>query len=221
MSESSVNAYKAEFLKICREKIRRDGLEDVLDWLQKSDFFAAPASTRFHGNHEGGLVEHSLNVYRNLLILNNAFQAGLAEESMAIAALFHDVCKVGVYQAEVKNRKTYDPEKVNAADRYRVKHDIGGDFVWEAVSGYSFQDSCPLGHGEKSAILIQSRMKLKKDELLAIVWHMGGFDIKFQGGDRGLSTAFEMCPLAVLLHLADVAASYLQESRMEVSGRNV
>lgn len=150
---------KDQFIEIYNARIQREGADKLLVWLETTDFFTAPASTRFHLSREGGLVEHSIHVYDRLreLLLNEKQRNGLLptltdqeEETAAICGLLHDLCKVGVYHQEPKNQKTYDPEKVKKAQKYQVKHDSMGDFIWETVMGYKFDDPIPYGHGEKS-----------------------------------------------------------------------
>lgn len=188
---------KAKFITICREKINRDGLDSLLDWLEnESDFFVAPASTRFHGNHKYGLLEHSLNVYNALNELVKQFpHLNISEETIAIAALFHDLCKANYYVVSTKN----------------VKDEATG--VWRKEPFYKADDQYPVGHGEKSVIILMKHMQLTDNEIYAIRWHMGGFDSAVKGGDFGSSKAYEICPFAVLLHLADMIASYLMEER--------
>lgn len=187
---------KNEFLDICRREIERDGLSEILDWLETTDFYAAPASTRFHGNYEGGLLEHSLNVYHALNKLSGQFkELELSSESIAIAALFHDLCKVNYYAVSTRN----------------VKDEKTG--VWHKEPFYKTDDQMPLGHGEKSVIILLRHMALTDDEIYAIRFHMGGFDSTVRGGDGSVSKAYELCPLAVLLHLADMTATYLMEER--------
>lgn len=186
---------KAKFITICREKINRDGLDSLLDWLEnESDFFVAPASTRFHGNHKYGLLEHSLNVYYALNELVKQFpHLNISEETIAVAALFHDLCKANYYVVSTKN----------------VKDEATG--VWHKEPFYKTDDQYPVGHGEKSVIILMKHMQLTDDEIYAIRWHMGGFDSAVKGGDFGSGKAYEICPFAVLLHLADMIASYLME----------
>lgn len=205
------------FIEIYKEHITRPGADNLLEWLDRTDFFEAPASTLFHLSRPGGLVEHSINVYTRLRALYEAeLTRGLEglismtaqnEETVAICGLLHDVCKVDVYRQEPKNQKTYDPEKVRAAQKYQVKHDGMGDFIWETVIGYKFDDYLPYGHGEKSVYIISGFMKLTREEAMAIRWHMG------PDGDgwRTVGEAFNRFPLAVLTHLADIQATYLDE----------
>lgn len=183
-----IEQQKQEFLALCRDNIKRDGLEGLLTWLQDSDFFTAPASTRYHGSYEGGLCEHSLDVYRMAQKGAGAFVPDLSAESLTIAALFHDLCKVNFYQKEFRNQK------------------INGQ--WQEVPCYSIREKYHFGgHGSKSVFLVQQFMKLKTDEAAAINCHMG-FS---QGSDsvRDIADAFEAFPLAWLIHVADEAATYL------------
>lgn len=197
--------------------IHRPGSDKLLQWLETTDFFSAPASSHFHLAQEGGLVEHSVHVYERLQTLyQQEFTLGAMptmdqNESIAICGLLHDICKVNVYQKEPKNRKTYDPEKVAAAEFWQVKHDVLGDYIWETVMGYKFEDSLPYGHGEKSVYIISGFMRLTREEAMAIRWHMGFSDSDFKGGGYNVGNAFEKYPLAVLTHVADLQATYLDE----------
>lgn len=185
---------KERFLSICKNEIKREGLDKLLDWLEKSDFYEAPASTKYHGNYEGGLLEHSLNVYDCIKrIAANYEDKNVSAESLAIASLFHDVCKVNFYQKGYRNVK-----------------DESGHWVQKEI--YEINEKFPIGHGEKSCIILQWFFKkLEVPELLAIRYHMGSFDAAVKGGDFGISKAYEMAPLAVMLHLADLEATYLWE----------
>ena len=188
---------KETFLEICRNEIHRDGIENLLSWLVKTDFFTAPASTRFHGNYEGGLCAHSLNVYRTLKQLCELYFPDASAESIAIVGLFHDFCKINVYKRGTRNVKDEDSGQW-------IKKD-----VWE------IEEKIPLGHGEKSCILLQWYIKLTIEELLAIRWHMSGFDAAVKGGDHGLSGAQDYSKLVVLLSAADVLASGLMEETVQ------
>ncbi len=201
------------FLQLYQDNIKREGADALLAWLKTSDFFTAPASTRFHGSYEGGLLEHSLNVYDCLRW--EVEWADLADkyspETIAIVSLLHDVCKIDFYTKEPKNQKTYNPEKVAATEQWKVKHDELGDFIWETVMGYKCEDKLPYGHGEKSVYIVSSFIKLTREEAMAIRWHMGFSDNDFRAGGQSVGKAFEMYPLAVLTHLADLKAAYLLE----------
>ena len=213
-----MNVMKDRFIDLYNHQIHRPGADKLLQWLETTDFFTAPASTRFHLAREDGLVEHSVHVYERLQALyQQEFTGGAMptleqQESIAICGLLHDICKVNVYQQEPKNRKTYDPTKVAAAESWQVKHDALGDFVWETIMGYKFEDSLPYGHGEKSVYIISGFMRLTREEAMAIRWHMGFSDNDFKSGGYSVGNAFEMYPLALLTHIADLQATYLDET---------
>ena len=188
---------KEEFLQIYNEYVKRQGSQEFLDWLLKTDFFTAPASTKYHGACEGGLLLHSLNVYKTLR--ERYFEEGKdSEESFAICALLHDLCKAQFYKVSTRN----------------VKNDVTGQ--WEKVPYYTVEDAFPYGHGEKSVFLIERFMRLKTSEAMAIRWHMGGFDDSARGGSFAISLAYEKYPLAVKLHLADLESTYLKEKNTSI-----
>ncbi len=186
------NKYKEEFIEIYNKYITRRGADKLLEWIEKTDFFTAPASTKYHGACECGLVMHSLNVYK--ILRERYFEEGTdSEESFALCALLHDFCKANFYTVSVRNQK--DPKT--------------GE--WKQVPFYAVDDKFPYGHGEKSVFLIERCVKLSLEEAMAIRWHMGGFDESVKGGSFALSKAFGDYPLAVKLHLADLEATYLLE----------
>ena len=192
------------FLQIYREKITRDGADKLLDFLMKgSDFFTAPASTRYHGACEGGLLQHSLNVYDCLVdILNrprmkDVYGITYSDESIAIAALLHDVCKVNFYKVGTRN----------------VKDENGR---WTAVPYYTIEDTLPYGHGEKSVYIISAYMKLTRDEAFAIRYHMGFSGTEDPGN---VGRALEMFPLAYATCCADMEAAFLMEGKLAGEGK--
>jgi len=180
---------KEKFIEIFERHIKRDGAKELLEWLEKSDFFTAPASTRFHGSEEGGLLKHSLNVYERLKAINGE------NETTAICALLHDLCKVNFYTTEMRNVKE--------------------NGVWVQKPFYTVKDQLPYGHGEKSVYIISGFMKLKREEAMAINWHMGGFDARALNSMSTYSEAYKRFPLAVLTHIADLMATYLDEKEVE------
>ncbi len=191
---------KEEFIKIYKENIHREGAEQFLDYLQgpNSDFFTAPASTRFHGDYYGGLVEHSLNVYyclKDYLERNRVkeeYGLNYTNETIALVALLHDVCKINVYKTSTRNKK------------------INGE--WHQVPYYEFDDQIPYGHGEKSVYMITPFIKLTREEAFAIRYHMG-----FSGSDpvNNVGKSFEMFPLAFALSTADMEATYFCDKKSE------
>ena len=182
---------KQEFIEIFKENVKRPGSEKLLEWLCQSDFFTAPASTKYHCAFEGGLAFHSLNVYK--LLKKRCEEYGITDgETIAICGLLHDICKANFYTISYRNAKNERGQ-------------------WEKVPYYTVDDQFPFGHGEKSVFVIERFMRLRENEAIAIRWHMGGFDSAVKGGDFGSGKAYEICPFAVLLHLADMIASYLME----------
>lgn len=186
---------REKFLEIYNKFITREGADKLLDYIEnKTDFFDAPASTRFHGAYEGGLLEHSLNVYECLCDFVNRprfkekYGFHFSDESLAIVALLHDLCKTNFYKTEMRNVKK--------------------NGVWESVPYYTIEDSLPYGHGEKSVYIISGFMKLNRDEAFAIRYHMG-----FSGPEDAnqIGRALEMFPLAFALCVADMEASYYME----------
>lgn len=184
--------YKDEFIKIYNEEIKRDGSADLLNWMLKTDFFDAPASTKYHCACAQGLVRHSLSVY-NVIMKKHFNELEDSRESFAICALLHDLCKAEFYKVSTRN----------------VKNEKTG--VWEKQPYYMVEDSFPYGHGEKSVFLIERFMRLKTSEAMAIRWHMGGFDDSVKGGNFSISIAYDKYPTALKLHLADLESTYLCE----------
>ncbi len=184
--------YKEEFEEIYKTKITRAGSAELLEWLKTTDFFTAPASTKFHCACLGGLVQHSVSVYRVMMEKHFAVDTD-SEESFAICGLLHDVCKAQFYKESTRN----------------VKNEETG--AWEKRPYYSIEDSYPYGHGEKSVYLIERFMRLKTSEAIAIRWHMGGFDESVKGGSFSIGQAWQKYPIAVKLHLADLESTYLRE----------
>lgn len=187
-----VLANQEKFIELLR-KTRREGIENLIKWLMGTDFFSAPASTRFHSNYEGGLCQHSLNVYEVFSKKCKDNRIGLSEDNIIIAALLHDICKANYYIATTRN--------------------VNKDGKWIKVPYYSVEDQNPLGHGEKSCLILQTFIKLTKEELYSIRWHMGGYEPK--ENLNTISTAWNVCRPAVLLHTADLEASYLMEEHRE------
>ena len=143
-----------------QEKLRqtkREGIEEFIAYLDTTDFMSAPASTKFHLNVLGGLMQHSLNVLRFAEEINKSTEADIPEESIILGALLHDICKINYYELG----EEWDKEHKDKTNQWRKKS------VWKV------NDQEPLGHGEKSAILASKYIDLTTDELAAIRWHMG------------------------------------------------
>lgn len=184
---------KEQFIDIYTNKIKREGANQFLEFLlsDKSDFFTAPASTRFHGNYAGGLVDHSLHVYECLCDYlqrertKTHYHMNYSEDTIATVALLHDVCKINVYKTSFRNKKI--------------------DGQWQQVPYYEFEDKIPFGHGEKSVYMLTPYMRLTREEAFAIRYHMG-----FSGNDlpNSVGYSFEHFPLAFALSTADMEATY-------------
>lgn len=186
---------KTLFNDICHKYIQREGIYDLLSWLEGTDFYKAPASTRYHGAYEGGLCDHSLHVYfcfRSYVKkrCEPGYHLKMSEESITLCALFHDLCKVDIYKTEMRNRKNEQGQ-------------------WEQVPFYTIEDALPLGHGPKSVYIINRYMKLSDAETAAIAYHMG-----FSYGDdpRTVGNAFSRFPEAFALSTADMEATYFVEN---------
>lgn len=173
------------FREIYQKYIKRDGADKFLEWLESTDFFSAPASTKFHDAYEGGLAEHSANTFYELDRILQAYpELDPSKETVAIVSLLHDVCKADCYKVEYRNRK----------------NEYG---QWEKYPVYIFkEDFCFGGHGSKSVYLIQKFMPLTEEEATAINCHMGATQ-----GDYSTHDAFRAYPLAFLLHTADMAST--------------
>lgn len=176
-------------------RTQRNGIENLMQYLRESDFFETPASTKYHGNFKGGLAEHSIRVMELLDNKNETFQLGLTKDTVIIAGLLHDICKVNYYTTEQRWRK-----------------DDNGR--WEAYYPYVVKDKLPLGHGEKSVILLQQFIILTTQETLMIRWHMGLAEPK--DNHKDMNNAIKMCPEIVALHCADFEASTFLEKTVEV-----
>lgn len=189
---------KERFIEIYKKNIHREGSEKLLEFLlsKNSDFFDAPASARFHGSYEGGLLEHSLNVYdclKDYLSRNRVkeiYNLSYNEESIAIVALLHDLCKINCYKKGTRNVKE--------------------NGQWIQVPTFEYNDTLPYGHGEKSVYMISGYMRLTREKAFAIRYHMG-----FSGNEdaRNVGATFEMFPLAFALSTADMEATYFIEGK--------
>ena len=217
LTDVQIEQNKQEFLNELSQ-VKREGIDKLIEWLKSPDpkdcdFFIAPSSTVYHGNFKGGLCQHSLNVYKCLkelvpLYIKMNEEKGrkpvkITDEEMRIVALLHDLCKVQFYYETPKNYKD-------------------DDGIWKTYTGYAINDRFPFGHGEKSCFLIQRFMMLTGVEALAIRWHMGLGDVSVHlepTHKAAFNKAWDICPLAYLLHLADSMSSYLLEDKIAIPGK--
>ena len=179
---------KQKFLELLRST-NREGTKQLISFLEKTDFYTAPASTKFHGAYEGGLLEHSMKVYEILKqkAENNIMDFKFAPDTLIIVALLHDICKVNFYKVDYRNAK-------NALGE------------WEKVPYYTVDDTIPYGHGEKSVMMLTEYIKLTSEEKYAIRWHMGFSEPK--ENYTALGGALKKYPLALLLNEADLETTY-------------
>lgn len=191
-----MNNLKEKFENLVRENIKRDGVGDLLAYLESTDFYTAPASTMFHCSYESGLVEHSINVFERLIRSEEAKKL-YDIETLAVVSLFHDICKCNTYEVSERN----------------VKDENGR---WIKVPYYKSNEIFPYGHGEKSVYLIMKYMKLTDEEALAINWHMSSFDARVKGGSYALSGALTQSVLTLELHVADMRATYIDENKENI-----
>lgn len=182
---------KEKFIELLRST-NRQGIEELISFLEKTDFFTAPASTRFHGSFEGGLVEHSLKVYEILdyKVKNNVLNLEVPDDTIKIVSLLHDICKLNFYKVDYRNAK-------NALGE------------WEKVPYYTIDDTIPYGHGEKSVMMISEYIKLTPEEKYSIRWHMGYTEPKELYNTIG--AAYKKYPLALMMHEADLEATYFYD----------
>ena len=187
LTQQQIEANYAEY----RQTLEPFVSEDLLRFIDESDFRTAPASTRFHGSYAGGLCEHSLGVLRSLRFFARLAHGMYTEEQLVRSALLHDICKIGTYTTEKRNRK----------------NDQG---KWEQYDAWITDDPYPAGHGSKSvALAFEFGTKLTRDEVMAITHHMGAYGLS--GMDLNTySKATEVCPLVLMLHWSDMAESHVQ-----------
>jgi hypothetical protein len=186
-----LNGLKEKYLDLI-STVDRDGIDDLIKYLEESDFFIAPASARNHHNYEGGLVEHSISVCNQINLLSDVYLNNPDYESLNLISLCHDLCKINFYKKTTRNVK------------------VGRDWTQEPY--FTIEDSFPYGHGEKSVLILSRFVKLSTDEQMAIRWHMAGWDASagsYEGG-LALRNAADRYPLVILLHIADLASVYLE-----------
>lgn len=197
MTQEQIESNK-ELILTLLNSVERDGMKELIEWLEQSDFFTAPASTKYHGNYEGGLAEHSINVFNNLcgILKQHNLPEPYRYDTVIVSSLLHDLCKVNFYKKGTRNVKE--------------------NGQWVTKETWEIDEKFPCGdHSDKSIIIIQQFIKLKPEEILAIRSHMGAFDSAVKGGSGFLNKIFDCSKLAVCLHLADMMASYLDENREE------
>jgi hypothetical protein len=179
-------------------QVNRQGMDKLTRALAETDFFAAPASTRYHSCCVGGLALHSYVVWRLLRMKNTQLRLGLSSDTIALTGLLHDVCKCNTYVTTIKNVKA--GKKENAR----------GQLVdnWTEQEVWTVNDSLPLGHGEKSVFYLMRMIEITDEEAAMVRWHMGPFD-----DAKGFSKAASVWPSVVAIHAADMEAAHIVEAR--------
>ncbi len=194
---------KKNFVEAKLSSINRKGMDKVLEYLRNSDFYYAPSSSKYHSNYQGGLLDHSILVLSVAMELREAMikmkpelEVRLSVENVIVSALLHDVCKISFYKPKNKWKKDENDN-------------------WITYLGYDIEDTFPIGHGEKSVILLQwLGLELTADEMLAIRYHMGLWSNSIDYGDpnRTYFRAVSMCPLLTIIQNADFMTSNLLEN---------
>ena len=167
--------------------IKRPGADKLLEWIDSTDYYTAPASTGHHDSEIGGLLKHSLNVTNIMLALEHKIPAKIPVESIYVCGLFHDLCKVDSYKIEKRWRKNSDDQ-------------------WEQYDKWVFNEDLKYGaHGAKSVYLLQNFIHLTPEEASAINAHMGAWDKSVYSNPGAV---YSWNPLAWLLHVADEFDTY-------------
>jgi len=190
---------KEQIIKLLKST-ERENIDNLIDYLETSDFFIAPASTKYHGAYEGGLAEHSLNVYNAIVYLYSNLKESegfnipkIDESNLIIIALLHDLCKVNTYQEGFRWSKDENQK-------------------WEKIPTYDKKPILSMGHAGKSIFIIQQFIKLTTNEAQAIFWHMGAYDISEYNTQNEMGNAFSNNLMAFLLHQADMMSTYILEN---------
>ena len=215
LTEEQINGNKEEFINLLRSIDRPNAdIEKLIQKLESSDFFIAPASTHYHGAYKGGLCDHSLNVYYNMMHLLNykAQYLGINiedpaqyETSIKIVSLLHDISKMNTYELKAKNVKIYDETGEN--------YDSVGYYYWQSELSYSLiddKDRFTYGsHEMTSEYMVRQFIPLNVQESVAILHHMGG--MSWDSAKDNIGNVFNKYPMALLLYLADMLSSYIDE----------
>lgn len=184
-NESNWELFKQELLNT-----KREGIDKLIEWLDSSDMKTAPASTRYHGNYEGGLLQHSLNVLKMARHQTSLIELfNVSDETLVITALLHDMCKVNYYKEEIAWKKNDNNQ-------------------WESYTRYGVEDYFPIGHGEKSIILAQRFISLTDVEVAMIRNHMSFARDEI----NEVSRLFSIFPESLIISQADMMATYIIES---------
>lgn len=200
IGKMTLDLWKEEFKNLLLTITTREGIVNLIEYLENdTDFFIAPSSSKYHGAYKGGLLEHSLSVYKNLVKLHLMYKNEISIDSIIICGLLHDLCKTNFYCESVHSVKRKNP---NGSFAYHPN----GKNIWDEEKYYDFNDTFPMGHGEKSVFIIMRFIPLTNEEIAAIRWHMMGYDDSTRGyeGNLALTNALEKYPIISLIHCADL-----------------
>lgn len=210
LTDEQIAVNKQKYIDAIKS-ITRPGanIQGLVEYLESSDFFTAPASTTYHNSCKGGLCAHCLNVYDNIFMLyKNMISSDIAEEvkqSMTIVSLLHDASKIGVYKETFRNKKVYSDTG--------SKSDNGGKFDWVSVPGYETrpaEERFILGNHEQNAEYIaRCFIPLTQEESSAILHHMGG--MAWDSAKDNIGEVFGRYNIALFLYLADMLSTYINE----------
>ncbi len=203
-----------EIVELLFENVKRNGVENLLKFFDSHGFYTAPASTKFHGNFEGGLAAHSINVCALLYNQNKIHNLNLSKETIIISALCHDMCKLDFYKPTAKNEKIYLENGENAPAYARVQTDPLGRFYWDTKLGYMAEDQMPMPHASKSLYMLQGFISVSREEAFLIMWHMGPFGC-LQSEPYGFNNAVDYQPSCAAMYTADFLASSLYEKKID------
>lgn len=190
ITSEEMKANKAKIIELLKST-NRPGMDRLISWIETTDFFEAPASTKYHLHCKGGLAKHSLNVYERLKAKVDCGLVNLKPETIIITSLLHDLCKANFYTLQKRNRKI--------------------DGQWQEVEEWGVEDKFPVGHGEKSCYLIQSCIRLSPEEYAMIRLHMGRESDK---GTDPFSASAAIFPGVAAIHTADLESAFIIEARM-------
>lgn len=206
-SEAQLEEMKEEFISLIESIEREDFNRDkLLAKLENSDFYYAPASTKYHGSYRGGLLDHSLAVYHNLvsLVKNKGLEDLVNKDTLKVIGLLHDISKMNLYEKTFSNKKVYTEAG--------TKVDAGGKYEWQVIESYKVKDEpFSIGsHEQTSEYMISKFCELTREETEAILHHHGG--LSWDSSKMEVAPIYGRNELACLLHLADMLATYIDRA---------
>lgn len=216
LTKKQHKSLKDEYITLLKS-VDRSGIDDLIAYLESTDFFKAPARCEHSCNFPGGLLLHSINTYRalkekltpgtNTVWTGVALDENITNDTLIIVSLLHDLGKIGMFEKTQKNTRCYDEEAIKAADRFSVKEDSVGKYIWKVENGYRYINESPFGGaGETAVIIAQRYLRLTNTEIKALRWHAGYGPEAYTSR---VSDAFASTPLALALYTADMEATFI------------